>query len=85
MAWIINAVPAIILLEAVLGYIGVGVTGAIDGGEFTVVSWGGMFFSGRSALSRNPLMLIIPSLSILLMSMSFILLADALEGAHRQE
>jgi ABC-type dipeptide/oligopeptide/nickel transport system permease subunit len=74
-----------LLLEAVLGYIGVGVTGAVDGGEFTVVSWGGMFFSGRSALSRNPLMLIIPSLCILLMSMSFILLADALEGAHRQE
>jgi ABC-type dipeptide/oligopeptide/nickel transport system permease subunit len=38
-AWTINAIPAIILLEAVLGYIGVGVTGAIDGGEFTVVSW----------------------------------------------
>jgi ABC-type dipeptide/oligopeptide/nickel transport system permease subunit len=85
LVWIINAIPVIILLEAVLGYIGVGVTGAVDGGEFTVVSWGGMFFSGRSALSSNPLMLIIPSLCILLMSMSFILLADALEGAYRQE
>jgi ABC-type dipeptide/oligopeptide/nickel transport system permease subunit len=85
LVWIINAIPAIILLEAVLGYIGVGVTGAIDGGEFTVVSWGGMFFSGRSALSSNPLMLIIPSLCLLLMSMSFILLADALEGAYRQQ
>lgn len=85
LVWIINAIPAIILLEAVLGYIGVGVTGASDGGEFTIVSWGGMFFSGRSALSRNPLMLIIPSLCILLMSMSLILLADALERAHRQE
>jgi ABC-type dipeptide/oligopeptide/nickel transport system permease subunit len=85
LVWIINAIPAIILLEAVLGYIGVGVTGAIDGGEFTVVSWGGMFFSGRSALSSNPLMLVIPSLCLLLMSMSFILLADALEGAYRQQ
>jgi ABC-type dipeptide/oligopeptide/nickel transport system permease subunit len=85
LVWIINAIPAIILLEAVLGYIGVGVTGAIDGGEFTVVSWGGMFFSGRSALSSNLLMLIIPSLCLLLMSMSFILLADALEGAYRQQ
>ena len=78
LVWIINNIPAVILLEAVLGYIGVGVTSAIDGGEFTVVSWGGMFFSGRSALSRNPLMLVIPSLCILLISMSFILLGDFL-------
>jgi ABC-type dipeptide/oligopeptide/nickel transport system permease subunit len=85
LVWIINTVPAIILLEAMLGYIGVGVTGAIDGGEFTVVSWGGMFYSGRSALSRNPFMLIIPSVCILLLSMSFILLADFLNGITRQE
>jgi len=78
LVWIINNIPAVLLLEAVLGYIGVGVTSAIDGGEFTVVSWGGMFFSGRSALSRNPLMLVIPSLCILLISMSFILLGDFL-------
>jgi peptide/nickel transport system permease protein len=84
--WVINYIPAVILLEAVLGYIGVGVTGAIDGGEFTVVSWGGMFFSGRSAMSRNPLMLIIPSFCILLMSMSFILLANFInETSRRQE
>lgn len=76
MVWIINNVPAVILFEAVLGYIGVGVTGAVDGGEFTVVSWGGLFFSGRSALSYNPWMLIIPSACLLLISMSFILLGN---------
>lgn len=81
LVWIINNVPTVILLEAMLGYIGVGVTSAVDGGEFTVVSWGGMFFSGRAALSRNPLMLAIPSLCILLISMSFILLGDFLNEA----
>jgi len=85
LVWIINNIPAVILLEAVLGYIGVGVTGATDGGEFNVVSWGGLFFAGRSAMSRNPLMLVIPSLSILLISMSFILLADFLNSITRQE
>lgn len=74
--WVINNIPAVILLEAALGYIGVGITGAIDGSEFTVVSWGGMFFSGRSAIVSNPAMLIIPSLGILWMSISFILLAN---------
>ena len=85
LVWIINNIPAIILLEALLGYIGVGVTSAVDGGEFTVVSWGGMFFTGRSAMSRNPSMLVIPSLCILLISMSFFLLGDFLNEATRQE
>jgi peptide/nickel transport system permease protein len=83
--WIINTIPAVILIEAVLGYIGIGITSAVDGSEFTAVSWGGMFYSGRAAMSRNPLMLIIPSLCILLLSMSFIFLGDAISGANRQE
>jgi peptide/nickel transport system permease protein len=85
LVWIINNIPAVILLEAVLGYIGVGVTGAVDGSEFTVVSWGGLFYAGRSALARNPLMLLIPSLCLLLLSMSFILLADYLNGISGRE
>jgi ABC-type dipeptide/oligopeptide/nickel transport system permease subunit len=84
LVWIINNIPAVILLEAVLGYIGVGVTSAIDGSEFTAVSWGGMFFSGRSTLNSNPLMLFIPSVCILSISMSFILLADFLNETTRQ-
>lgn len=85
LAWIVNNIPAVILLEAVLGYLGIGVTSANADNAFTVISWGGMFFSGRSALSRNPLMLIIPALGILLISMSFIFLADFLRGHSRPE
>ena len=86
LAWVVNNIPAVILLEALLGYIGVGLTSAVDGGEFSSVSWGGIFFSGRSAMSRNPLMLVLPSLGILLFSASFILLADFLhEGSHPQQ
>lgn len=85
LVWIINNIPAVILLEALLGYIGVGVTSSVEGAEFTVVSWGGMFFSGRSALSRNPLMLIIPSVCILLISMSFFLLGDFLNESSRHQ
>ena len=85
MIWIVNNIPAVILLEALLGYIGIGVTNAPEGGEFTVVSWGVMFFSGRASLSANPLMLIIPSVCILLISMSFILLGDFLNSVTQQE
>jgi len=85
LVWIINNIPAVILLEAVLGYVGIGVTSATADNSFTIASWGGMFYSGRSALSRNPLMLGIPSLSLLLVSMSFVLLADFLRGITQQE
>jgi ABC-type dipeptide/oligopeptide/nickel transport system permease subunit len=85
MIWIVNNIPVVILLEAVLGYIGIDVINAPEGGEFTVVSWGGMFFSGRPMLSANPWMLIIPSVCILLISMSFILLGDFLNSLTRQE
>jgi ABC-type dipeptide/oligopeptide/nickel transport system permease subunit len=83
MVWIINNIPAVILLESLLGYIGVGATRAVDGGEFTIVSWGGLFFVGRSALSRNPLILFLPSLCILLLAMSFIMLGDLLQETDR--
>jgi peptide/nickel transport system permease protein len=85
LVWIVNNIPTVILLEAVLGYIGVGVTSAIDGSEFTVVSWGGMFFSGRSTMTSNPLMLAIPSVCILLISMSFLLMGDYLNERTRRE
>jgi ABC-type dipeptide/oligopeptide/nickel transport system permease subunit len=81
--WVINTIPAVILLEALLGYIGVGVTSAVDGGEFNVVSWGGMFYYGRSAFARNPLALAVPSILILLISMSFILLGDFVNSITR--
>lgn len=85
MVWMVINVPAVILLEALLGYIGVGVTSSVDGAEFSVVSWGGLFFSGRSALNRNPYILLIPSLCILLISMSFILLGDYLNESTTGE
>ena len=82
--WVINNIPAVILLEALLGYVGIGVTRAVDGDEFGIVSWGGLIFSGRSSLSFNPLMVIGPSVGILLMTMSFVLLADSLGEGQRQ-
>lgn len=87
LVWIINNIPGVILLEAVLGYVGIGVTSVDTKSDvaFTVISWGGMFFSGRSALTRNPLMLIIPSLCILLISMSFIFLSDFLRNLSRPD
>jgi peptide/nickel transport system permease protein len=83
LVWIINNIPAIILLEAILGYIGVSLTSTISENDFTIVSWGGLFYAGRSALTRNPMMLFVPALSLLLLSMSFVLIGDYYNRKHQ--
>ncbi|MEN6571369.1 MAG: ABC transporter permease [Anaerolineaceae bacterium] len=84
LVWIVNNVPAIILLEAVLGYIGVGLTSATGGGEFSVISWGGLFYAGRNSMNTNLSVLILPAVCVLLISMSFIFLADELNEQFQQ-
>lgn len=76
LVWIANNVPAIILLEGILGYIGVSLVSAGADNEFTVMSWGGLFYTGRSTLSSNPMILLVPAASLLLLSMSFVLIGD---------
>ena len=84
LVWVINNVPAIILMEAVLGYIGVNLSTSVSENEFTIVSWGGLFYTGRSTLTRNPMLLFVPALSLLLLSMSFVLIGDYYNRKHTQ-
>jgi ABC-type dipeptide/oligopeptide/nickel transport system permease subunit len=85
-AWIVNAVPQVILLEAGLGYLGVEITRAVEGNEFSVTSWGGLFFEGRKLLLSNPFILLMPTLCVLLISLSFSLLAENLnQHLHREQ
>jgi ABC-type dipeptide/oligopeptide/nickel transport system permease subunit len=74
--WVVNSIPAIILLEALLGYIGIQILQQTDGSTFQDLSWGGLIFMGRSNLSRNPFMLLVPTLCILVLSMSFSILGE---------
>ena len=82
--WVINNFPAIILLEAILGYIGVVITRAVGGKDFSVVSWGGLFYAGRAAISYNPTLLLVPSMSLLLLSMSFVLVGDHIQRKYEK-
>lgn len=82
--WVITNFPAIILLEAILGYIGVALTRSVGGNDFSTVSWGGLFYAGRAAISYNPTLLLVPSLSLLLLSMSFILVGDHFQRKYEK-
>lgn len=76
--WVVNNIPAVILLEALFGYIGIQILQVTDGSSFQDLSWGGLIFSGRTQLNWNPFMLLVPTLCILILSMSFSILGEYL-------
>lgn len=69
--WVINNIPAVILLEALMGYVGIQILQVYDGSSFQDLSWGGLILSGRTQLNRNPFILLVPTLCILAISVSF--------------
>jgi len=76
--WVVNNIPALILLEALLGYIGVQILQVADGSSFQDLSWGGLILIGRTQINRNPFMLFAPTICILVISMSFSVLGEYL-------
>jgi ABC-type dipeptide/oligopeptide/nickel transport system permease subunit len=76
--WVVNNIPAVILLEALLGYIGIQILPVNDGSSFQDLSWGGLILAGRTQINRNPFMLLVPTLCILILSMSFSKLGEYL-------
>lgn len=76
--WVVNIIPAVILLEALTGYIGIQILQASNERSFQDLSWGGLILSGRSSLTVNPFMLLVPTLCILAISMSFSILGEYL-------
>lgn len=84
-AWVVNAIPQVILLEAGLGYLGVEIVKATEGDEFRVTSWGGLFLEGRSLIHTNPFIVLAPTLCVLLISLSFSFLAEYLNQRLSRE
>ena len=78
LVWLMAAISKIIILEAMLGYLGIGITPALEGGEFIVTSWGGMFKEGRQLIHANPTMLAVTSACVILVCVSFTFLGDYL-------
>jgi oligopeptide transport system permease protein len=76
--WCMAAIPRVIILEALLGYIGIGITPDIEEARFVVTSWGGLFLEGRQAINSNPVRLVAPAILVILASVSFTMLGDEL-------
>ncbi len=74
-------VPQAILLEAILGYIGVGVRPATDPKSYFLTSWGNMLLEGRDAILTQPWLLITPAILIALILLAFTFIGDGLRDA----
>lgn len=81
LVWLMAAIPKVIILEALLGYIGVGITPSVAGAEFIVTSFGGIFREGQRGIHSNPTMIITVSLLVGLLCGGFNLLGDSLRSA----
>jgi ABC-type dipeptide/oligopeptide/nickel transport system permease subunit len=78
--WFTYMIPQIILVESILGYLGIGISSA-DQYAFFGVSWGGLFYIGRGVLRLQPVITIMPAIGLILISLAFSFLGDALRDA----
>lgn len=74
-------VPAAILAEAILGYLGIGIRPSTDPSAPFLTSWGALLLDGRQALGAQPALLIAPALCLVLVMLAFTFIGDGLRDA----
>lgn len=74
-------IPGMIITEAILGYLGLGLRPGTDPKEFFVTSWGSLLLQGQSALNAQPWLLLSPAICVALVVMGFTFLGDGLRDA----
>ncbi|NTU75432.1 MAG: ABC transporter permease [Anaerolineaceae bacterium] len=81
LVWMAYTVPQLILVEAILGYLGIGLGRSMDRTALLDISWGGMFLTGRHTIYIQPMLTIVPTVCVGLIAVSFTLLGDALRDS----
>ncbi len=74
-------VPGLIITEAILGYLGLGLRPASDPKSFFITSWGALLLEGQTAINAQPWMLLTPAICIALVVLAFTFLGDGLRDA----
>ena len=74
-------IPGLIITEAILGYIGVGLRPATDSTDFFITSWGSLMLEGQTAINSQPYMLLAPAICVALVVLAFTFLGDGLRDA----
>ena len=74
-------IPNMIITEATLGYLGLGLRPATDPHAFFVTSWGSLMLEGQTAINAQPWMLLAPAICVSLVVLAFTFLGDGLRDA----
>jgi oligopeptide transport system permease protein len=74
-------IPSLIITEAILGYLGLGLRPATDSGAIFITSWGALLLEGNTAINAQPWMLLTPAICIALVVLAFTFLGDGLRDA----
>jgi oligopeptide transport system permease protein len=74
-------IPGLIITEAILGYLGVGLRPATDSADFFITSWGVLMLDGQAAINTQPFLLLSPAICVALVVLAFTFLGDGLRDA----
>ncbi len=81
LVWITYSIPQFILVEAILGYLGVSLSPTPDETLAFGATWGVMLREGRAIIHVQPIMTIAPAVCLALISIAFTLLGDAMRDS----
>ncbi len=74
-------IPGLIITEAILGYLGLGLRPSTDPRATFITSWGSLLLDGQSAINAQPWLLLAPAICVALVVLAFNYLGDGLRDA----
>jgi oligopeptide transport system permease protein len=74
-------IPGMIITEATLGYLGLGLIPSTNPKDFFITSWGQLLLEGQTAINAQPWILLTPAIMVSLVVLAFTFLGDGLRDA----
>lgn len=74
-------IPAMIITEATLGFLGVGIIPSSNPSDFFLTSWGTLLLEGNTAINAQPWMMLSPAICVALVVLAFTFVGDGLRDA----
>jgi oligopeptide transport system permease protein len=75
------SIPGLIIFEAILGYLGIGLRPSTNPADIFITSWGALMLEGQTAINAQPFMLLSPAICVALVVLAFTFLGDGLRDA----
>jgi ABC-type dipeptide/oligopeptide/nickel transport system permease subunit len=76
-----TSIPGMIITEAILGYLGLGLRPSTNPESFFLTSWGALLLGGQTAINAQPWALLTPAICVALIVLAFTFLGDGLRDA----